>query len=70
MGKKSGTIYLLEDNTKAIAYNNEQEAEFIKAGKVFIHHLGSDMKPLKGPDGKKVSGLKSKDKLTQIGFTD
>ena len=70
MKKKSGIIYLLDDNTKTIAYHYEQEPAFIQARKVYIHHLNEKLKSVVDSSGKEVVGLKSIDKLTQIGKVD
>lgn len=70
MSKKPDILYQLEDNSKAIAYNHEQLPAFVKARKLYLHMLDEDMKPRLNADGKSLRGLKSIDKVKQIGFVD
>ena len=56
----------------ALAVHSEQERKFAEAGKVLVRLFNDELlqTPLKDDKGQPLRVLKSKDKLTFIGFND
>lgn len=75
MGKRSGKLVSFKTSDgkiqKAIAYDDEQSAEYSKVKRVFVRYIGDDFMPLRDKvDGQKIVGLKEADSLTIFGFVD
>lgn len=65
-----GILYKTQKGFWAIAYHKEQEQEFIKRGKVYVHIHTPELQPVLDESGKPTKGLMAKEKLTRIGFVD
>lgn len=68
--KNPGYLLQIDGGGKAASYHGEQRPEFEAIGKVLIHYLDEQFLPILNADGKPKTGLKAKEKLLMIGYTD
>ncbi len=65
-----GYLWEIEGGGKAASYHKEQRTQFEAVGKIFIHYLDTNLEPILNERGEPKTGLKAKEKLFLIGYTD
>lgn len=70
MARNPGIICQVDTGGMAICYWKEQEADFAKKNKKYVHFMNSDYTPVKGDNGFNKKGLIDSSRLKLIGRVD